>query len=119
MRRTPITKTKTKRLSAYDRDFTAMKPLVLERSKGFCEAYSRSMLFVHTVELAGVAEGMLGHCTCFADHVHHRKYRSRGGTNSLSNLLHTCHRCHEWIHSNSELSNALGLSLHAGESEIL
>lgn len=32
-------------------------------------------------------------------HVHHVRYRSRGGGDGLENLLTLCHRCHAWIHA--------------------
>jgi len=118
--------------SDFQREFDAMKPLVRERSGGYCESwpfardhcaeghkvYSDGTLETdictyHTIPIAGTCE--------FRNpiHIHHRKYRSRGGTNALSNLLHLCEPCHSWIHANPELSNKLGLSLHAGESEDL
>ena len=76
-----------------------MKPEVLARSGGRCEAR------------------LADRCLVTANHVHHRKYRSRGGSNGLSNLIHVCLPCHDWIHSNPELSNVTGLSLHEWEDE--
>lgn len=34
-----------------------------------------------------------------AEHIHHRKYRSRGGTNELSNLVHLCADHHRLAHT--------------------
>ena len=116
MKRTAITKKKTKRLSAFDKEFTEMKELVVYRSRGLCEVENfiallgqrtRDQWPCDTRELHGLTQ------------VHHRKYRSRGGTNSPSNLIAVCDKAHLWIHLNPELSNKLGLSLHAGESEEL
>ena len=39
---------------------------------------------------------MIG-CTHIATEMHHRKLRSRGGTDSSENILHLCNRCHERI----------------------
>jgi predicted HNH restriction endonuclease len=121
MKRTPMTKTKTKRLSAYDRDFEKMKPVVRERAKDYCEAMGFVLDKLHAENGSELAKAFINdrNCMSIGTHVHHRKYRSRGGTNSLDNLLNVCPACHEWIHSNPMLSNALGLSLHAGESEEL
>ena len=83
----------------YQKEFDAMKPLVLDRSKGRCEAR------------------LADRCLVSGAHVHHRKYRSRGGSNGLSNLIHVCLACHEWIHTNPELANVTGLSLHEWENE--
>lgn len=33
--------------------------------------------------------------------VHHRKYRSRRGTNHRWNLMLLCDECHDWAHANS------------------
>lgn len=41
-------------------------------------------------------------------HVHHRKLRSRGGDNSLSNLRAVCLNCHDIIHANPELATQTG-----------
>lgn len=41
-----------------------------------------------------------GVCTYVAQHRHHIKLRSRGGSNEASNLLYVCLRCHDHIHAN-------------------
>jgi 5-methylcytosine-specific restriction endonuclease McrA len=55
-------------------------------------------------------------------HVHHRKYRSRGGTNALTNLLGVCRSHHDWTHAHGgfgQPANVLRLALSAGEDETL
>lgn len=106
------------KVSDFQKEFDATKPLVRERSHGVCEAIIVANVFLDN---PGPFCEDLWHFACGnrAVHVHHRKYRSRGGTNALSNLLDVCLECHSLIHSQPELSNRLGLSLHAGESEEL
>ena len=38
-------------------------------------------------------------CPRRAVHTHHRKYRSRGGTDNPINLIEVCRECHDWIHT--------------------
>ena len=123
MKRTPIKSRKSKRLSDYDSRFENMKPLVLERSGGRCEVGMLPPRFdvVLSDALCDQWNTMILH-TAQATHVHHRKYRARGGTNQLSNLLHVCGPCHSWIHANGgfgQPANVLGLALSANESEEL
>lgn len=47
---------------------------------------------------AGVSEAG---CNSRVEHLHHRKFRSRGGGHTPQNLVGVCHRCHDWIHQNS------------------
>lgn len=56
-----------------------MRKAVAKRSQGKCEAH------------------IFGVCTYEASEIHHRKLRSRGGSNSLRNLLHCCLECHAAI----------------------
>lgn len=39
-------------------------------------------------------------CTGYATEGHHRKLRSQGGTDTLSNCVPTCAACHRYIHNN-------------------
>jgi len=121
MKRTSMTRKKTKRLSDYDREFEIMKPIVMSRAKGWCQA----SMFTFPYR---IADGTLwfacgdGYHPHKADHVHHRKYRSRGGTNAESNLIAICNDAHTWIHANGGFdgpANKLRLALSAGESEEL
>lgn len=68
------------------------RPLVVERSGGMCEAVVTEV------------------CHGRAVHIHHRRYKSAGGDNSLENLLHVCLACHAWIHANKETARALGIT---------
>ncbi len=120
--RVSLSRRKSARLRRYEAEFEAARPLVERRSGGLCE--------VPTWTLNGEWSGAMNLATtqwaahsghrCRAEHVHHRKYRSRGGTNSLDNLLHVCRGCHDWIHTNGGaggMANLLGLSLGVDESE--
>lgn len=132
MKRSAIAKKKTRKLSGFDREFESMKSIVHERSRGECEALRLAMSTVEAkVGHGGFADGDLGQaygqfverlydCVGRGVHVHHRKYRKRGGTNSIDNLLDVCEPCHSWIHSHGgfgRAANLLGLALSAGESE--
>lgn len=46
-------------------------------------------------------------------HAHHRKLRTRGGKDSLENLLAVAFDCHEWIHSHPHEAGAGGWMLHS------
>jgi 5-methylcytosine-specific restriction endonuclease McrA len=121
MKRTAITKKKTKRLTDYDAEFAEMRAKVMFVNRGHCQASS----FTFKVR---VDQGLLwtvcgdGYSPHKATQVHHRKYRSRGGTNAESNLIAVCTKAHDWIHAHGgfgEPANLLGLALSAGESEEL
>jgi len=114
----------TKRQSDFNREFEAMKPVVKARSRGYCESWpfvrdncpEEAQDLYHAAPIAGTCQ--------FKNpvHVHHRKYRKRGGTNSPMNLLHLCEPCHSWIHAHGKTggpANLLGLALGANESEEL
>ena len=111
----------TRRLVQYNAELAARRPDVWARSKWICEA----PLFAVDVagsdaDLMALANDMINGCRLRATHVHHRKYRQRGGTNSLNNLLHVCEPCHSWIHAHGgfdQPANRLRLALSAGESE--
>jgi HNH endonuclease len=136
LKRTPIKRRKSQRQAEYDEELEVMRPLVIERSGGYCEALRLAMQTVEgIVGHGGYADGDLGRafgefadqqyeCLGDAAHIHHRKYRgnSRGGTNALDNLLHVCGSCHRWIHAHGgagQPANLLGLALTAEESEEL
>ncbi len=124
MKRTPMRQGKSLRQHQYDDEFEHSKRLVAERSKGVCEAATFVLYhLLRTPETQKALEDFLDvPCGIRAIHVHHRKYRSRGGTNASSNLLAVCPRHHEWIHNHGgfgESANLLGLALSAGELELL
>lgn len=41
-------------------------------------------------------------CTGRAEHAHHIRLRSQGGSDDPANLLAVCHACHEWVHKNRD-----------------
>lgn len=71
-----------------------VRSLIEERSEGLCEAM-----------IPGV-------CQFRANHVHHRKLRSQGGTEEIDAGLHLCHQCHSYIHMNPAWSYERGLLIH-------
>jgi 5-methylcytosine-specific restriction endonuclease McrA len=102
MKRTSLKPTPMKRVSAqpneYELEFRKMKPIVRKRSKYQCEAKTDV-------------------CIGGGQHVHHRKLRSQGGTNSEANLIDVCMPCHEWIHAHPALSYQRGWLLHGHDEE--
>ena len=104
----------------FQREFEKMKPICRERSQGVCEAPKIVSASSDSVAIMAYATGV--ECAGHATHVHHRRYRTRGGTNALVNLLHVCEPCHSWIHANGGAerpANILRLALLVGESEEL
>lgn len=98
-RNTPIKRTafKKKRNHAKDAAWAKARQKVMSKSNGLCYA-----------KIDGVCGGR-------AEHVHHIKRRSQGGTNEPNNLLICCHACHEWIHRNPEEAATKGfLDLNKG-----
>ena len=85
MKRSPL---KVKRRGEYQ--WRKARKEVLERCGGRCEA-------------------RLTVCQGSAEHVHHIKRRSQGGTHDPANLMGLCFRCHEWIHRNPAESVKKGL----------
>lgn len=67
---------------------TKIMSLVYQRSGGLCEA------------------GITSRCTGRGEHKHHRKLRSRGGTDTTSCLVDVCHHCHTFIHSSPGATRA-------------
>lgn len=65
------------RTTAYNRQFAAIRPAILRRDGHRCIKCHRR------------GPGL---------HVHHIRYRSRGGTNRPENLATVCKSCHEHIH---------------------
>lgn len=119
---------------AYQAEFDLMKPLVISRSQGLCEVAEHCRRLIdqaRKAEDSGLAESLAKaarhmmdshRCLGRGSNVHHRKYRSRGGTNILDNLIHCCGPCHSYIHSEGGFgrpANVLRLALSAGEDESL
>ncbi len=119
---TSLTPRKSKRLRKYEAEFEAMRPLVKARSGGLCEVpgWTLGCEWTGAMNLATTQWAAHSDHHPVATHIHHRRYRTRGGTNSLDNLLHVCIGCHDWIHQNGGtggMANLLGLALGADESE--
>ena len=74
------------------------KKAVRRRSRGICEVGSEV-------------------CTGEAQHFHHRKMRSAGGSHSERNGLDSCWACHDYLHANPELSYEHGWLPHSWENE--
>ena len=49
----------------------------------------------------GICEARLSRCTYQAMDPHHKKFRSRGGSDALINLAAVCRACHDMIHENT------------------
>lgn len=47
-------------------------------------------------------------CTGRAEHAHHMRLRSQGGSDDPANLLAVCHLCHEWVHGHRAEARAAG-----------
>ena len=112
------------KVSDYQIQFDAMKPSVHLRSGGLCEAKHFAKTYIGsegTPEQAEALESLYRvQCAVRGNNVHHRKYRIRGGTNFLGNLLELDLNCHSWIHAHGKFggpANILGLALSEGESE--
>ena len=114
----------TPKLEKYNEEFRIVSRYVRQRSKGVCEAapfVAKNLQPSDEVHEA-VVEFLMLDCGMRVDHVHHRKYRSRGGTNHISNLLGLCEAHHSWTHSQGgfgEPANLLRLALSTGEDETL
>lgn len=52
-------------------------------------------------------------CGKSAQHTHHRKRRSQGGTDEPANLMRVCLECHDWIHNNPAKAFAKGWLVHS------
>jgi len=46
-------------------------------------------------------------CGKQANDIHHLKFRSQGGTDSIENLIAVCRFCHQKAHSNKEFNENL------------
>jgi 5-methylcytosine-specific restriction endonuclease McrA len=90
VRRVPL-RSRSKKQAAKDREYTAMRIVVLERDD-------------HTCQLR-----MDGHHCSGGLHVHHRRLRSQGGSNHPSNLVTLCDRAHRWVHDNPAEAALFGL----------
>lgn len=113
MRRTGIKRKRSK----YEDELNQAREAVYYRSGGVCEGFQFALA---TMGERAMNVYPFTECRVKAQHVHHRKYRSRGGSNDLKNLLHVCYQCHSWIHRNGgfgQPANLMGLALSAEEDE--
>lgn len=126
--RRPMTRRVSPRTKSYGEDLDEVRPVIVARSQGRCEAPGFVERWVRSGRCDGLDSALVDEalvafiarreeCAGVARHIHHRKYRTRLGTNHPDNLLHLCGGCHDFIHKNGRLSNALGLSLHAEQEE--
>lgn len=82
---------KPSKMTTDAREMRAARLVLLERSGGRCEARFSEL------------------CTGIGVHAHHIKRRSSGGSNDPSNLLWSCHFCHDRIHSSPAEALVAGL----------
>lgn len=93
MKRTPLKRTEPmrrghRRAGAERTDWKTVRQLVLDRSKGCCEANTPDCP-------PGPHRGA---------HLHHLILRAQGGPDEAWNLLNVCVEAHVWIHANPALS---------------
>jgi HNH endonuclease len=110
-----MTKKRAERLTGYEiRELAPEKGLVAVGAfegemlvmKGFGKADFRALsALVHGVYLLHSRRAMEQHGWCCARcrsrkrlEIHHRKYRSHGGTHRIENLEPVCRDCHKLIH---------------------
>jgi HNH endonuclease len=130
IRRKSMNRGKSPKLSDFDAEFETAKRVVRARSRGVCE--TADFCLAQLRQLTQEPDVFLTYwdallrwrvdrpCEFRAGHVHHRRYRSRGGTNSLDNLIDLCLGCHQWVHAHGgfgQAANVLRLALSAEESE--
>ena len=82
----------------YELEFRKMRLVIRQRSRHQCEARTEA-------------------CVGAGEHIHHRKLRSQGGTNSANNLIDVCTPCHNWIHAHPALSYERGWLIHGYADE--
>jgi 5-methylcytosine-specific restriction endonuclease McrA len=76
----------------YGEDMSVRRHEVFERSGGFCEEPGCSRQIFE--DLTSDHPNAL--------HVHHIKFRSKGGAENMKNLQATCTRCHKKHHADRE-----------------
>ena len=83
---------------SYEDELKAITPMVMARARDLCE-----------VQLDQV-------CKLWPEQTpHHRKRRSQGGPNTMSNLLAVCRPCHDYIHHHVSWSYDRGLLIRRND----
>ncbi len=95
LRRTGRLNAVSEKRTSYLAELDAVTPDLLARANHLCEVCRKAPV----------------------QHRHHKLRRSQGGTNALSNLLATCHSCHERIHRYPTLAYEAGLLIRQGRSQ--
>lgn len=85
----PIPKASERRARAKKQVPRWVRNRVKARSEGLCEVRA------------------LG-CQRWGVHMHHRKLRSQGGTDTVGNLMHVCGWCHRWVHEHPREARSRG-----------
>jgi 5-methylcytosine-specific restriction endonuclease McrA len=91
----PISRKKSKKLSAYARELDKLTPALMDRAGWKCE-----------IRVVPLCAGNLER--------HHRLPRSHGGKNTMGNLLIACSDCHDYIEKHREESYERGWLIKSG-----
>lgn len=62
------------------------------------KALVESVYRLHCGKILKEYGGRCSRCRRIAHHVHHKRYRSHGGTHEIENLEPVCWDCHRMIH---------------------
>jgi hypothetical protein len=94
-RRTPL-RSGTKRMKPLKRApmSKSLRQEVYDRSQGLCDRHGLAL-----------SED--------AWHAHHRKLRTRGGQDSMENLVALCPPCHDLVHANPLYAEETGFMVHS------
>ena len=64
-----------------------------------CEVLVREVYRIHSLEVLRQNGGRCARCCSYRRlQIHHRRYRSHGGTHRIENLEPVCRDCHKVIH---------------------
>jgi hypothetical protein len=118
LRRTPMPRG-TKPLKRHS-PLATRKPMKAGQAKGAVSGKTRRTLAERS---EGICEMQLVGCTWYAVDPSHRIPRGLGGRHRvartradlLSNVMHACRTCHEWLHARPAEAYELGLFLKEGQ----
>ena len=99
VKRSPITRKKSLRQQAFDKELSSMTNELYARAENWREAM-----------IPGICEGRHN---LDRHHRRRRNVRGDGKANSLSNLLLVCRSCHELIHKEKRWARQFGFSISA------